>query len=421
MRHALTALAALFAGEHALAATFEPNTAVWAAETLRHVREDPFNPANLVSRAARESDALEVRPDWRVIGERWKLTARPRVLLTRDTVHTGGGTDSRTLALFRWSEAFGSLTLSDSFSLDYGLQNFQWGPAEAASPSNRLFRDTVQAKDALYLVHGQHLVRLTYAPTAAWSEVLVVEPTDNGDGEPEPFEPHTAKAALKSEVAWNGGADFAGLVGGWRNRANGYWVGEYVNLEPLEGLYAYVDASHEKGSLAYYPVRAGTYTIFAQNRRNETNWEHFVVGGLRYAFENGNDWRVEWIYQSAGYTQAELDRAVAALSSRDAVQFGLLARQGTAARVSGLDFPSRNYLFTSARFPNAWGRRDWNLYVRALISAQDRSASAFGSTESRLGERGTLIGGIAATFGRGIDELKGVVDFAGTLAYRHAW
>jgi hypothetical protein len=401
-------------------ATFEPNTAVWGAVTLRDVTEAPLNTGNLIAAEPQNSAEAELRPDWRLSGAMGKLTARPRLELTRDHVVTSASTTNRTLALLRWSEGFATWNATEALTFDYGLQNVQWGPAESASPSNRLFRDTVQAKDALYLVRGQHLLRATYAPSAAWSEVLLLEPTGNGEPEPEAGEPHARKAALKSEFSWAGGADFAGLVVGWRDN-RGFWTGQYLNVEVFDGFYAYTDAEGETGSLAWYPVD-GPVITFAQNQRNATNVNLFAVGGLRYAFENGDDVRVEMIHQSAGYSTAELGRTSAVFSSSSALQLAVLATQSNAARASGLDFSSRDYLFASARFPNAFNTRDWNLYTRALASLQDHSLSAFGSTENRLGERGTVIGALGTTAGANkTAELKGVVAFSATLAYRHAW
>jgi hypothetical protein len=403
-------------------ALFEPNTAVWTAATGRHVVEAPLNPGNAYAAVPRESELLEARPDWRLSGEAWKLTARPRLLLTRDGTHANGATNVRTLLLARWSEGLATWNASGAWSVDYGLQNFQWGPAESASPSNRIFRDTVQVKDALYVVRGHHLVRVTFAPSAEWSEVLLLEPTSNGDAEPEANEPHSLKAALKSELAWSGGENFAGFVAGWRDRS-GSWLGQYVNLALTGGLYAYVDAAEEAGSLAWYPVRDPRtgLTVYSQRRRGDTAVIPFFAGGLRYAFENGNDWRVELVHQGAGYSTEELGLAAGALEARDVSQLAVLSAQASAFRSPGLDFPSRDYLFSSVRFPNAFGVRDWNLYLRGLRSLQDHSLSTFATTENRVGDQGTAIAGLSATFGPPTGELKGAVDFACTLAYRHAW
>ncbi len=417
-------LAAILFARGALGAevSFEPNTAVWGAVTLRDVVEAPLNPGNLLVAAPRESEDVEVRPDWRLAGNGWKLTARPRAYLTRDVIHTSASSYSQNLALLRWSEAFGTWNASDTLAFDYGLQNFQWGPAESASPSNRLFRDTVQVKDSLYLVRGEHLVRATFAPSGSWSEVLLLEPTGNGEAEPEANTPWSLKAALKSEFNWAGGADFAGLVGGWRD-GEGWYAGEYLNVEVQDGLYAYADAEEQKGNLAWYPVSnpASGLTGFAQSRRFDTRLSPFVVSGLRYAFENGNDWRIEEIHHDAGYTTEELGRALAAYGSRVPAQLFALSAQSSAIRYAGLDFPSRDYLYSSIRFPNVLGVRDWNVYGRGLYSLQDHSFEAFASSDNRVGDNGTILSGVSATFGTAGSELKGVVDLGVTVAYRHAW
>lgn len=401
---------------------FEPNTAVWGIVTHRKVAEGVLNPRNVNFRTPEQTLALEARPDWNLSYAGLKATARPRLILYRDRVEAAGTTREETDLLLRWSEGFAQWQAADSLSVAYGLQNFQWGPAESASPSNRIFRDTVQVKDALYAVKGHHLARVTFTPSSTFSEVLLVELSDNGDGEPEAYERPARKALLKSELSWAGGADYGGLVLGWRDRA-GFWIGEYVNVEPLEGLSLYADASHEAGGLAWYPGRdpTGRYTVMSQARRGESRIRTFLASGARYAFENGNDWRVEYLFQEAGWTKDERARVQGALTSADPVQYILLATRARAALQPGLDFPGRSYLFSSVRFPNVLSVRDWNLYFRFLRSLQDSSSSAYGSSEHAIGDSGTLVGSLGAGFAADGEELQGAVDFAATLAYRHAW
>lgn len=402
--------------------TFEPNTAVWGIFTQRDVAEGPLNPRNVNFRTPDQTASLEARPDWSLGYGAVKLTARPRLVLSHDRIQAAGRSDRDTDVFLRWSEAFAAWSATESFSFAYGLQNFQWGPAESASPSNRIFRDTVQAKDALYLVKGRHLLRASFTPSSTFSEVLLVELSDNGDEEPEAYERPARKALLKTELAWAGGAEYGGVVLGWRDRA-GLWAGEYLNLEPFEGFSVYADASHQAGSLAWYPARdtTGRYTVMAQTKRGESRIYTFLAAGTRYAFENGNDWRVEYLFQEAGWTEADRTRANAALTSSDVFQYILLAARARAAFSPGLDFPGRSYLFSSIRFPNVFSVRDWNLYFRYLHSLQDSSASGYVSSEHALGDNGTLVGSAGAAFGADLEELKGAVDFAATLAYRHAW
>jgi len=410
-----TALPAFAGSEH-----LELNTALWGAGTYRDVLDNDFNPQNAFARIPRDTETFEVRPDWNLKSTKWHITARPRLLAKHETTNALGITTNKNLALLRWSEAFATWNATEAFSIDYGLQNFQWGPAESVSPSNRIFRDTIQVKDSLYLVKGQHLIRLSYTPSSTFSEILMFEPTGNGDAEPEPNEPHSLKGALKTELSWAGGADFAGLVNSWRDR-EGFSVGEYLNLELFSGFYAYADAEQQAGTLAYYPVSNNGLVTYSQTMRGDPKLKNFIVGGLRYAFENGNDWRIEGIYQANGYTTTDLTNARSAISSKNPVQLAVLSIQSNAAALSGLDFPSQAYLFSSIRFPNVFGWRDWNIYLRGLESLQDHSVSGFVSSENSVGVHGTFIGAVTGTAGTDGAELKGVVDLAATLAYRHAW
>lgn len=401
---------------------FEPNTSVWGIASAREISEGRLNPLNLTFRQPDRTLSAEVRPDWNLSSESGKLTARPRLILLHERVKAGGLESWDTDLRLRWSEGFASWNASDSFTLSYGLQNYQWGPAESASPSNRIIRDTVQVKDTIYAVKGHHLLRLTYAPSAAFSEVLLVELSDNGDEEPEAYESYSRKALLKTEISWGGGADYAALVLGWRDKA-GLWLGEVLNLEPLEGFSIYADASHQRGSLAWYPSldSTGRYTLMSQGKRGDDKVFSFLASGVRYAFENGNDLRVEYLFQEAGWTGPQRQAVISALTSTDPIQALLIRSRLQATLKPGLDFPGQQYLFSSFRSPNSFSVRDWTIYLRYLHSLEDSSGSAYLSHEYALGDNSTILGSFGAAFGSENEELKGVVDFAATLAYRHSW
>jgi hypothetical protein len=82
---------------------FEPNTAVWASGTYRDVLTNDYNPGNVFAHTPYDTETFEIRPDWRFSGKSWKLTFRPRPLVTREDTKVLGQTTSRTLALLRWS------------------------------------------------------------------------------------------------------------------------------------------------------------------------------------------------------------------------------------------------------------------------------------------------------------------------------
>jgi hypothetical protein len=387
----------------------EASLTLWTAAGYHDPVDSAVNPGNAVYRLPQWLGAAEARTDVRLAWRAATLVARPKLVLSADYASTVGGAASRSdsSATVLWPEVFATWAAADRLAVTYGLQNFQWGPAEAAGPSNRIFRDTVQAKDVLYDVKGHHLLRVNLTPERDWTEVLLLEITGNGDPEFEAGEPFSHKALLKSELAWNGSADYAGFVVGWRE-GTGAWLGEYLSIGLTGGLSAYLDASHQQGSLAWYPDQG-----FSQSRKSESRIYTFSVAGLRYAFENGNDLRVEWVYQEAGYSADEIAEA-----------WGILRESPQApatARHAGLEFPGRQYAFASFRVPDLLGVKNWQAYARCLVSLQDGSLAAYLSTEAAVGGAGTAFAGIMATSGNEASELRGALGTAITIGYRHAW
>lgn len=382
---------------------------LWSAVGYQAPVDSTVNPDNTVLMIPRWLCAVEARSDLRFTLGQAALVARPKFSYGADYAtsadESSARTDSSTKVI--WTEAFATYPISDVIAVTYGLQNYQWGPAEAAGPSNRIFRDTIQAKDVLYDVRGHHLLRLNLTPDRDWTEVLLIEPSGYGESEFEAGTSFARKALLKSECAWGGGADYAGLVIGWRERA-GWWLGEYLSIALTDGLSAYLDASHQQGSLAWYPDEA-----FSQSKESESRIYTFSVAGLRYSFERGTDLRVEWIFQEAGYSSAEISDAWSILrSSPDSLVY---------AQRPGLEFPGRQYAFASLRVPDIFKVKDWVFYARCLVSLQDASVSAYASSEAAVGGAGTVFAGFLVSGGSEHSELRGVTGTAITIGYRHAW
>ncbi len=228
----------------------EFSMAAWLAGTSRGLVESPANPHNRVLLIPQRDLRAELRPDLKLSYRADSLVLRPRWLASDSRVDERPSSEAT--SKLEWSDAYLSITASDHLTLTYGLQNFQWGPTEVGSPSNRIFRETVQMRDVLYVVKGRHLLRLNFSPNGGWTEVFMAELSDNGDQEPIANAAFERKALLKSELADAGGANYAGVVLGVRERSGG-WLGEYFNYEVVDGLSFYADASHERGSRAWYP------------------------------------------------------------------------------------------------------------------------------------------------------------------------
>ncbi len=226
-----------------------------AASTTAY-RDTAVNPANDVLRVPQASAQTELRPDLRIeLGdELLRVVARPRLLLEGSRARTAGvWRAEETDASAEWLELYGSWRVSEQLTVAYGLQNFQWGPAELLSPSNRIFHETGFTRDPLYAVRGKHLVRVNLSAGRAFSAVVLAEVRANDDAPfvaGEPFEP---KAEAKLEWSAPGGRGYVGVTGGAGQRSRGFF-GEYGALSLTDGLSVYADAVHQAGSRAWYPV-----------------------------------------------------------------------------------------------------------------------------------------------------------------------
>ncbi|MGZ3695991.1 MAG: hypothetical protein ACXWQO_18110, partial [Bdellovibrionota bacterium] len=291
--------------------------------------------------------------------------------------------------------------------------------------SNFIFHDKVLAKDQLFETRGKHLLRVNYTPLPQWSEVLLVEPTTNGEDEFEYGEKYSRKVLLKSEYSWAGGSSYAGLILGWRERF-GKSLGEYASTEVLSGLDVYIDGHHHQQDLAYYPTSVPTgpathVTLLAQSHREDPRFSHFLVAGARYSFGSGNEARLEGIYQSSGYSPEEILATWNALTLSSGRQLLLLPTNTQIASQNGLDFPGRRYAYLSFRFPDVLSVQDLTIYLRSLWSLQDHSNASYLSAEKSIGEHGTVFGNININSGSPATELRGLIRYSATAGYRQTW
>ena len=402
---------------------WDPAISVWAADDQRELVSTPINSGNNAAEVPAETRTLELRPSLKVRDGNLRAVARPRFIVTDNLVKKSVSPDSsKWQSKLLWTEGFATWDIADFWSISYGLQNFQWGAAEAASPSNQIFHDTILAKDLLYDVRGRHLVRMNFTPSPNWSEIILFEPSGNGEPELGYANSFTPVGLLKSEISWAGGSDYFGLVMGQRIHS-GNWLGEYFNAELLPGLSVYADASQQKGSDAYYPGpdSTGNYTVLAETRQDDPRIFHYVVSGTRYSFENGSDVRLEWIFQSGGYDEADLLSAWNSVVTNDAQQQAYAPGNLIRLRQNGMEFLGKNYLFFSVRYPDAFRVRDWTFYLRLLHSLQDQSNAAFFNTDLAASDHANLFASIGGSSGRPQNELRGLIALEGMLGFRLSW
>jgi hypothetical protein len=340
-------------------------------------RSSEVNPRNLVLSIPQASARTELRPDLRLEGGSIQFVARPRLLLEGSAANVDGSWQAfKGEGSVIWLDLFGSWCISDWLTVAYGLQNFQWGPAELLSPSNRIFHETAFARDPLYFVRGKNLLRVNLSAGKSLSAVLLAELLDNGA---EPFVAGTKfdpKAALKVEWAAESGRGYLGITGGGGKVARGYF-GEYGSVEVVAGLSLYFDAVHQAGSDAWVPTeQANGDVAFTQAHRLD-GLQTLVVGGARYTFRDGSDIRLEYVFDQAGWSRDQL-----ALANRAAAAFPPHPDQAAVVAAwqrPGFELIGRHLAYLSMSFIELPPWKRTKLQVRAMEALEDASTAVFGT------------------------------------------
>ncbi len=356
------------------------------------------NPDNRVFALPQLLGQTELRPSLRLdFDATLQLVLRPRFLVVAEKARTGDAwQDAEGEASAEWTELYGTWNVSDSVQLTYGLQNFQWGPAELLGPSNRLFHEVGFNRDPVYHVRGKHLVRVNLSAGREWSLIVLAEVAPNHDPAFVAGEPFESKGQVKVEYASDDGAWYAGLTGGAAAESRPWW-GEYAMVSIGDAVSAYVDATHAQGSRAWYPVATGGgRAVFEQTRKDEARVRTLAVGGLRYAFESGDDLRLEYVFDDAGYTREQIELAPVALRS------ALSRAQAEPYFAPGLELLSRHLVYGSLRVPALPPSKRLTFHARYLYSLTDGSGLAYPTLLAEVGEAWALF--LSAGIAHGPEE-----------------
>jgi hypothetical protein len=367
-------------------------------------RDTALNPDNAIFRIPGLWLQTELRPDGRLgVGPRVTFVARPRLYAWNETSWSDGNSTSRREASANWTELFVNWRATDNLQVTYGLQNFQWGPAELLSPSNRIFHEVGLFRDPIYYVRGRHLARVNASVGKAWSLVALGELGDNGEVDFNAGEPFRRQGQVKLEYASPSGGNYVGVTAGAREGSRP-WFGEYAAFSLSEGLSAYVDASHTRGGRAWYPVRdgAGAFTFGRKEERN-TAWRTLAVAGVRYTFATGVDARIEYLHQDTGYSDADMTTtAIAAAGARTPEDLSPYF-------APGLEFLGRRLILASVRWPDLPPSKHLVVQGRYLVSATDRSGVAFTTASLDAADRLVIFASVTVTHGRDVAEFSRAV------------
>ncbi|MCL4845339.1 MAG: hypothetical protein KJ066_02275 [Acidobacteria bacterium] len=377
----------------------------------------PLNPTAVILGVPQLGVVNEWRPNVRVeVGPRLQIVARPRLRVTSDTVWQGGreGVTANDVTA-NWTELYADWKPSDWLGVGYGLQNYQWGPAELVGPSNRLFHEVALFRDALYYVKGRHLARVNLSFGRQWSIVSLAEVGAVSDVEFTAGEPFARSGQVKAEFATASGSGYVGVTVGGRDGARP-WVGEYFSMELAGGWSVYADVVHRRGSRAWYPREASQErTVFVRDEVDASGVRTFGVAGVRYAFVAGTDARVEFVHQEAGWSRRQIDLAALAAASR---------APGDAAgpyALPGIEFLGRRLLLGSVRLPDVGPGKRVDLQARHLRSITDDSSVTFVNATVDATDALVVFVSASTTAGNATAEFSRFVRGALVVGAVHTW
>lgn len=383
-------------------------------------RDTGINPDNAVLGIPQLGAGSELRPDLRVQhGDALRLVVRPRLRLDVAKARAAGAWRAeRSDASAEWLELHGSWRVDERLEIAYGLQNFQWGPGELLSPSNRIFHETGFARDPLYVVRGRHLARVNLSAGSAWSAVVLAEVAAN-DEPPfvagEPFEP---KAEAKLEWTPRGGGPYLGVVAGAGRRSRGFF-GEYASLPVTDGLSLYADVVHTAGTRAWYPVEDGAGGAGFAQRSTGAGLRTLALGGARYTFASGPDLRIELVFDEAGWTEAELALAARAASGSAGTPPSPAAL--AAWLDPGFELPGRRHAYVSLRLPELPPGDRLTVAARYLAALEDGSGAAFVTASLDASDSVVVFASAIATHGPDHGALSRLVRGTATAGAVVSW
>ncbi len=416
-------LASLAAGESMLA---EPPVTVrgsidWISSG-RAVKPTatPLNPSNRVLELPVGLAQTELRPNLKLEnGHILALVLRPRMLTRVTWVQTGSRwQEAEGDASFSWIELYLTWRVSENVAMTYGRQNFQWGPGELTSPSNRFIQQSQLMRDPLFVVNSREMLRVNLSPSQVFSAVVLAELRDSDD-QRRPDNPFRPRAQLKLEYGKN--ADYVGATVS-SDSLGLVSFGEYAQIVLADALFLYVDASHQGWSEAYYPVTTpgaplGTTTPVTTMARRHPKPPRVLftnaLAGLRYNFSSGEDVRVELLFNDAGYDRRDFRGALAAGRANPMLL--------PVITDPGFELLGDKILYASVRLPDLPPSKSLTLELRYAYSLADGSGLVFANMTANVLDALVAFVSLYGSHGPVYGEFSRLVRGAAVVGAVYTW
>ncbi len=395
--------------------TFDQTYSVLGSLSNGKIIEEQVNAENSVYQLPPTASFVEFRPEWKLSYQSsFRVVLRPRARYQfelRDIESKEYKKQEGHGETFM-NEAFVAITPNLPIQLNAGLQNFQWGPAELASPSNPIFRDLGLEKINFFETRGKALVRFNIAAGDQASFILIGEPTANGTEPPQNDREFRKKVLLKAEFSDRQQTNYIGLVVSGEDKDK-VAEGLYGQIKLFEGASLYVDGHIRMGNRVYYPSVNQDGPLFEQLLLTSDKRYKSGLAGLRYVSEGGWDYRLEALHDDSGWTLTDRE------NGRTIVGFDPRKETYSLFVSPGSILPGRKFAYFSLRVPD-WGYRDSFVFsYRNLHSLTDGTEKMQANLDASWTEH--LQSSLGATFSAGSKDGELTQGYAWTVYTSVGW
>lgn len=370
-------------------------------------------PAVNYARQSAHTLSNDLRLESKIQYKGWQAVLRPRAIADSQLDDELSNSRSGLRAFF--NEAFLARTVNDEMDLSAGRLNYQWGPAELVSWSNSLFHFNYDYRSFFYIEKGKYLVKGSYTPSKNVSFVVLAEvlnehmKTDYEDSLL--AQEYKRKALLKSEIVFEKASDYAGLTLA-TGEVKSKHLGLYGAYGLTEAISFYTDSRLSFANSYYELLQIGPYQSWKLVNDDYDKVKPLASVGIRY--ESSYDLRFEYIYNSLGLNNQQMQKALGSLNYANPYALANLL----ILNKSGRELLGRQYFYTSLRLPDLGQNENMTLFLRHFLSLQDYSFTVQLNLERSLTD--SLVGYIEtdSAFGNKMSELKFLNQFTGRIGGR---
>ena len=385
--------------------------------------DSPINPGNNLLNIPSYLFNFELRPDFYLDFRKLNLIFKPRFDVKWQRWEDGNrGGDSDTDDDLFVNEWIARLSLRNDLFISYGRENLQWGPSFLLSPSNPFFRDNGQSNPKQE-VSGMDFARIVWMPGPLWTVSLIAN-TDEGRQDYQcDFRP-----AYAFKLDYTTYKKYMSLIVSHREGDHKGRLGAFAGWTVSDALLLYAETALFSGEDIFYPAQAVEEWMPEDSSfavKDKDSLEGILLCGGSYTLEFGPTLTMEYIYNSPGYDDDEIelfydviDRVSGAFYSQDFL-LSLSETGSVQSIVSSLGLLRKNYLMF--QYQHSQIHNVLSLIFRYTYNIDDHSSRFIPIVECDVGDHSQvfLIG--SQNFGSKEDEFRFLLDYSWMIGVEYTF